>query len=222
MKNKKVYSHVQLRIYFPDGCRVEARFLPNETISVVKQVVSSAFLPQFQIQEENKDGQEKQLGGVVLLPEIDFELYISPPRKTLNDSKTLADEGLVPAAKIFVSWKSSMDKNGSNTPALLAGEQPGYYLQRHLFPSSQHFGGADNSMSSSFPESRPINEKESIATNPKSSTNNNEKASGSSSSREEEMIMKMMGKKKKGGLFGNVGGGINSNKGGGKPKWFKG
>jgi len=35
---------------------------------------------------------------------IDFDFYVVPPRRALQINKTLAEEQLVPAAKIHVSW----------------------------------------------------------------------------------------------------------------------
>ena len=51
-----------------------------------------------------------------LAQSLEFDLYVAPPRRLLNDAKTLAEEELVPAAKIHVSWKAG----GS-----LAGVVPG-------------------------------------------------------------------------------------------------
>ena len=155
MKKSKVYSHTQLRIYFPDGSRIEAKFLPSETISVVKQQTMSAFLPALQSQ-------------------IEFDLYITPPRIVLKDSKTLAEEGLVPAAKVHVSWK----KQGSSFPDS--------FLQPFLFDVPKTTDGT-----ASFPASKSLTDS---SVEKKSRTTPTSRGLGES--REEELIKRMMGKKK--------------------------
>eukprot|EP00978_Attheya_sp_CCMP212_P003562 scaffold7467_cov39-Attheya_sp.AAC.1 len=88
MKKSKVYSHVQLRINFSDGSYVTGKFLPKETLETVRQVL---------------------LKEVLIVSSSDssyaFDLYVAPPRRKLDWSKTLQQEGLVPAAKLHVSWK---------------------------------------------------------------------------------------------------------------------
>lgn len=213
MKKQKVYSHAQLRIYFPDGSRLEAKFLPNECMSVVKKVVSSSFVP--------------MMSSSTSL-ELKFDLYVSPPRRILNDKKNLTEEGLVPAAKIHVSWK-----DGYSPPA---GSRPGSFLQLHLFEVASIQLQQQNSLNqnkTSFPESKPLTETEDSGNKKLKASNQINNGSSSSAagpkdtlaSREEEMIKRMMGKKK-GGLSRALGRGTNSGNGGSeagkgnKPKWF--
>ena len=217
-KQKKVYSHVQLRIHFPDGVRIDAKFLPNETMSAVKDVILSSFVTS------------------LLLSSNDFDLYISPPRRLLDNGKTLDEEGLVPAAKIHVSWTN----NGKEQ----THKQPGCYIQQHLFDAasiSNHSRGTSVSSSSLFPESKSINESNNSNDNSTSTLTKNDdntttkKSSKNAISREDELMMKMMGKKKLGvstlgrslgrGGSSSSGGDSSNNSGkgtGGKPKWFKG
>mmetsp|Transcript_14460 Transcript_14460/g.21899 ORF Transcript_14460/g.21899 Transcript_14460/m.21899 type:complete len:811 (+) Transcript_14460:1-2433(+) len=227
MKKQKVYSHVQLRVYFPDGCRLECKFLPSESIAVVKNVISSSFVPM----------------SSLLLPsssELQFDLYVSPPRRILVDKNTLTEEGLVPAAKIHVSWK-----DGHSPPM---GNRPGAYLQPHLFAAAsiqlqQGIGalGAGRSSAgngSSFPESKPLTETEDSDDKKMKASGRSDNGSGNSAagtkdtlaSREEELIRRMMGKKKGGlGKGRTLGRGTNSDNSdgnnarkGGRPKWFSG
>jgi hypothetical protein len=188
MKKQKVYSHTQLKIFFPDGSRIEAKFLPNETVAAVRNVVKSTFLPQHQAH-------------------FDFDLYVSPPRKILSESKSLREEGLVPAAKLHISWKIGFDKSP------VSGSSPGSFIQQHFFTSSSISSGNE------FPNSVSIGGDEDL----------NEKMPDRSvsdvSAREEEIMQRMLGKRK--GLLGRSGKGSSSsmNKSQqdvGKPKWFKG
>lgn len=177
MKKARVYSYAQLKIYFPDGARVEAKFLPSESIADVKTILTSIFVPEFS-------------------PVFQFDLYVTPPRRILIDTKSINDEGLVPAAKVHVSWHVGPAK----------GAPPGSYLQNHLFqykPSSHE--------TRSFPNSIPI-------------TDPSKDVASDKSSKEEELMQKMLGKRT--GFGFNKSKKTNSNeeetKGGiRKPKWFK-
>eukprot|EP00804_Cyclotella_cryptica_P013564 CCRYP_012914-RA/>CCRYP_012914-RA protein AED:0.01 eAED:0.01 QI:1246/1/1/1/1/1/2/73/253 len=181
MKKAKVYSHAQIRINFPDGTHLHGKFLPSETISTVRAIIRSSFSTHCQ---------------------SDFDLYVAPPRRLLNDSKTLEEEELVPAAKIHVSWKSSLGNN------LAAG----------AFLKSELFRVADI-VESSFPEAKPIVPEKNAPLSVSSSNVGNDEGP----SKEEVLMARMMGK----GLFGaktskgpsGGGGDLGDKKG--KPKWFK-
>jgi len=85
-KHSTVYKYAQLRICFPDGHSLSCRFHPTETIESVKDFVRDAMSSHS-------------------LPE--FDLYVSSPGEVLQDSSTILNEGLVPAARVHVSWKGS-------------------------------------------------------------------------------------------------------------------
>mmetsp|Transcript_28570 Transcript_28570/g.57737 ORF Transcript_28570/g.57737 Transcript_28570/m.57737 type:complete len:664 (+) Transcript_28570:173-2164(+) len=185
MKKAKVYSHAQIRINFSDGTLLHAKFLPSETVSSIRSVIQSSFHP-----------------SIISQPP-DFDLYIAPPRRVLDDKKTLEEEELVPAAKIHVSWKVRGSPNNGN------------FLREELFAAGS---GAN------FPEAKPIVEKRA------SSYGSGGKASGKNdnntvdgSSKEELLIQRMMGKN--GSFFGGKTAkkqkDDSSGKKDGKPKWFK-
>jgi hypothetical protein len=175
----QVYSHAQIRINFPDGTHLHGRFLPTENISRIRSIIQSSLSPDCQ---------------------SDFDLYVAPPRRLLNDTKSLEEEELVPAAKIHVSWKS----NPNNTVV-------GGFLRSELF-------NANNNVSA-FPEAKPIvPEKRAQPSNASGSNGNDD-----GPSKEEMLMARMMGK----GLVGakktskSVGGSDQGENKGGKPKWFK-
>ena len=85
LQTQKVYSHVPITIQFPDGIKVTGKFLPKERIQDVKDA----------------------FGECLETVAVDFDLYVTPPRRLLDVRQTLQEEGLVPAAKVFVSWKTS-------------------------------------------------------------------------------------------------------------------
>lgn len=188
MKKQKVYSHTQLKIYFSDGSRIEAKFLPNETVAAVRNIVKSTFLPQHQAH-------------------FDFDLYVSPPRKILSESKSLREEGLVPAAKLHVSWKIGFDKSP------VSGSSPGSFIQQHFFISSSSSSGNEFPNSVSIGGEADLNEKMP------------DRSVSDVAAREEEIMQRMLGKRK--GLLGRSGKGSSSSMNNsiqdlGKPKWFKG
>ena len=199
MKKAKVYSHAQLRINFPDGSYLSCKFHPSETIAVLKQVVQSAFLDE-------------------LRPRLLFDIYVAPPRRILNDEETLTEEGLVPAAKVHVSWKV----NGA--PAV--GAPAGSVLRRELF--RDHVDVTSGGGQASFPDAKNLvgnsEARKVVGGGSKGSASRDLDGTGSGG-REEELMQRMMGKKK--GFFGkkggaSSGGGSLGNGGNGKPKWFKG
>lgn len=174
MKKQKVYSHAQLRIQFPDGSSLEAKFLPKEKIQVVREVIHSCFVPD----------------------NLDFDLYVAPPRRKLQLSNTLHDEGLVPAAKVFVSW-AVQGGPSKNAPV-------GSFLKQNLFSGQA---------SQAYPSSEAVIQQRKkpppgTASNPKEAPK---------SSKEEDLLRRMMGNR------GSVLGRQKKDDGkSGKPKWFKG
>lgn len=85
IKKQKIYSHTLLAISFPDGCVCKGQFLPQESIQTVMETIETE---------------------VLHIP-LEFELYMTPPRTRLLPKQTLQEMGLVPAAKIHVSWKTN-------------------------------------------------------------------------------------------------------------------
>ncbi|KAL7540700.1 hypothetical protein ACHAWF_006759 [Thalassiosira exigua] len=107
----QVYSHAQIRVNFPDGTHLHAKFLPREKVAALRSVIESAF-------EDS------------LSPSLEFDLYVAPPRRLLIDTNTLEEEELVPAAKIHVSWKVGAAPVGGTAgcfvrPELFAGGNAG-------------------------------------------------------------------------------------------------
>jgi hypothetical protein len=145
LKQAKVYSHAKLRIQFPDGSALEAKFLPKETLDVVKNLIDEC-----------------------LLVPLNFDLYVAPPRRKLDFSKTLQEEGLVPAAKCFVSWK------GASPPA--------NFLKEELFHST----------APAYPTAKPLVQEAKKEGEAKEDAPTKKKPS-----REEAMLQRMMGGGKK-------------------------
>jgi hypothetical protein len=112
LKKQKVYSHTLLAISFPDGCVCKGQFLPAETIQTVMESIQQGLLSSDKRQER-------------------FELYMTPPRNKLLPHQTLQELGLVPAAKVYISW---------NSPGNLKG-QMGSYLNPTLFQTNGDSSG---------------------------------------------------------------------------------
>lgn len=201
IKKQKVYAHATLTIHFPDGCKVLGKFIPATTLKAVKDSIQSQVFTQ----------------GISQL----FDLYITPPRRILSDDKTLQQEGLVPAAKIFISWKGS--------PPPLSAESTSH-IRSDLFHSST----TPSSMTEIFPPSQPIAmmaADDSSTTNNATDSQNDKKKSGTSESREDALLRRMLGGKGTGLLSGkgteaNAAAATNtdstsSSSSGKKLKWFK-
>jgi len=191
MKKAKVYSHAQIRVNFSDGTHLHAKFFPREKVSVVRSVIKSAFKPS-------------------LAQSLDFDIYVAPPRRLLNDTNTLEDEELVPAAKIHVSWKVG---------ASPVGGAAGCYLREELFSEGNNAVAA-----SSFPDAKHIVKEPKASANSKGKDGNGNGGGGAPS--KEELLMQRMLGKKAGLLGGRKSSSNDSDKDGGKksgkPKWFKG
>jgi len=155
MKKAKLFTHAQLRICFPDGMSISANFYPNEKIQKVQKLISEQAL---------------------LSKDLLFDLYVTPPRRILPLQKTLVEEDLLPAARVFVSWKKG------NLPS------PGVpYIKPELFSSS---------IVSSFPDSKKVNDNDDRKQNGGSlnkKKKSNESGSGKKKMSEEELMKRMMG-----------------------------
>jgi len=194
LKKQKVYSHCTLQIQFPDGSKCCGKFLPSETVSAVQAALRSDCLED-------------------AVTNTDFDLYVAPPRRLLPPSSQLQTEGLVPAAKLFVSWKVAPAPTDCLKPALF---------------HQQHNNSRQQQASVAFPQAHPI----AATTTTTQSSNKAGTADGgepakkkkTGNSREEDLLKRMMG----GGLGGGGGGGSKKSSGdkkdngNNKPKWFKG
>lgn len=174
LKKQKVYSHAQIRVQFSDGSALEAKFLPKEPISVIKAVVKES----------------------LVLASSDFDLYVAPPRRKLNEAMTLEEQGLVPAAKIFLSWKVDC--------APEKGSPVGSFLKPELFRP----GGEP-----AYPSAKSVVPAEGDARTAKKSKGVDDGVS--KPDREDELLRRMLGK---GGLGGKPKTVKPSDSG--KPKWF--
>jgi len=181
MKKAKAYSHTQIRVNFADGAYLHAKFLPTEKVSTIRSIIQSSFHPS-------------------VAESLDFDLYVAPPRRLLDDTNTLNVEELVPAAKVHVSWKIG---------GVPASGSPGSYLRKELFSSG--------STGTSFPAAKPLLMERKSA---KSKQSNNATQSDGPS-KEDLLMQRMLGKST--GLLGGKKSSARTEakKSGGGPKWFK-
>ena len=125
LEKLRVYDVAAIKVQFPDRTVMGARFHPREPVAAVYAAVR----------------------GVLAPGAPDFALFVSPPKRDLPPGGgTLADLGLVPAAKVFVSWAS---------PAT------GPYLS----DASLALLDADVA-ASAFPEAKPVAEQKPAAAEP--------------------------------------------------------
>ena len=196
MKKAKVYSHTLLTVQFADGIKLTGKFLPKERVEqVYRALYQDCFLA--------KDPAQLQ-----------FDLYVAPPRRVLDRKQTLQSEGLVPAAKIFVSWK------GGSTPKPSPTQPGASYLFHELLHAS---GQAAQSTSEAFPSAHAVVQGEAKPSADAKADDTKKKADKTSKSdRESKLLSRMMGGGGLGGIGGvGTGGGSGADKSK-KPKWFKG
>merc|ERR1711939_668635 len=131
---------------------IKGHFLPKDTLQTVKdELASSVFV------DSSGGG-----GGGASVPN-DYELYVTPPRTILDPSSTLQALGLVPASKIYVSWKTPL-----SPPPLGAGSgggslPSGWYVRQSLFDTN-------TVTTTSLPASEVVGESATTTTNATSST----------------------------------------------------
>jgi hypothetical protein len=187
---------------------IQARFLPRETIGDVSAFVDSCLrsdLQQSQQQSSSSSGSSSSSS---------FALYVSPPKRVLAASCVLSDEGLVPAALLYLSWlvqpqplsqppaaAAAAEADTAGVATAAAADRPGSCLRADLLQAAEATadskgGSSDSSGSSSaaaaaFPSGMAVVE----PVSDKSSSSASADSKGGSSS--------------------------GSSKGKGKPKWFK-
>jgi len=173
LKKTKVYSHTQLAIHFPDGISVRANFATNEKLQAVMDGLTN-----------------EVLFSTETLPLPPFELYQTPPRRVLGNTERLQALGLVPAAKVYVSWKQPFPK--------LAGAGNAWYIRQELL------GGKSTSESApALPTSVPVLQSESArakastmdANNSNNNNNTAVKRKKTRAEKEAEMMKRMLGKR---------------------------
>ncbi len=172
LKKTKVYSHTQLAIHFPDGISVRANFATKEKLLAVMDGLTN-----------------EVLFSTETLPLPPFELYQTPPRRVLGNTESLQSLGLVPAAKVYVSWKQPLPK--------LAGAGNAWYIKPEVL------GGNSTSESApALPTSVPVLQSESdkakSSTGDANSNNNNNtavKRKKTRAEKEAEMMKRMLGKR---------------------------
>ena len=99
LQRKRVYTETCIRIQFPrphDAIVLESHFSPIESVQAVMDVIRNSLAPAF--------------------AQLDFELYLTPPRRVLKPNALLRDEKLVPSALVRLSWKGGIE------PASLAAD----------------------------------------------------------------------------------------------------
>lgn len=98
LKKTTFYSHTLIRVQFPDGITVFAKFAPLETVQSLQNVLKSLLKDEYQQQS--------------------YELYTTPPktvyflfftakvmRSSLQPTSTFRSLNLVPSGYIYFTWK---------------------------------------------------------------------------------------------------------------------
>eukprot|EP00511_Aplanochytrium_stocchinoi_P000689 CAMPEP_0204829628 /NCGR_PEP_ID=MMETSP1346-20131115/7900_1 /ASSEMBLY_ACC=CAM_ASM_000771 /TAXON_ID=215587 /ORGANISM="Aplanochytrium stocchinoi, Strain GSBS06" /LENGTH=407 /DNA_ID=CAMNT_0051959583 /DNA_START=124 /DNA_END=1344 /DNA_ORIENTATION=+ len=117
LKNTRVFTRTLIRIQLPDRSVVQAIFNPMEKLEAVATEVQKCFVDSI--------GNDKT-----------FYFYTTPPKKKLDMEKRLEEQGLKPAALIYLGWDGS--------------SPTGDYLREDLFVTSED--------AEEFPSSQPLTE----------------------------------------------------------------
>lgn len=138
LQKSKVYSHAVVQAQFPDGTVVRGCFLPHETIrAVLESLVRDVLLRQ-----------------VVPLPAM--ELYQAPPRRLLPADQSLQELGLVPAAKVYVSWMSPLLPVPVPVVRPPADVERGWFLRPELFRTTNDDDDSATPPAVTMPLSVPV------------------------------------------------------------------
>jgi hypothetical protein len=167
LKKANVYSHTQLAIQFPNALVVKANFLPQETVRVVM--------------DELRQHVFAQEHAASLPP---FELYITPPRQLIEPNKKLHEIGLVPAAKVYVSWKQPLQPSTDDDSA--------WFVRPELLQSKQKGPAMPISMAVLSKDTNEDAKKPAAASAPAADTN--KKPKKTNADKEANLLARMMGK----------------------------
>lgn len=186
LKHQKVYNYATLQIYFPDGIRLCGKFLPKGTLYEVYNAIQRECLQKNDNNKNNKNQQnEQQQQKDKKIDGLEFYFYMTPPRRQLSMEKTLLEEGLVPAAKLYVSWNASIQSR---------------QIQSNLFHNNSTKDSTTTTMHGiAYPTSHAIiRANNNIPDTTNNATNNNSSQPSKPPTkkklnREEELLKRMMG-----------------------------
>ena len=88
LKALKQYTHAAIRVRLPGGILVQAAYHPQEPVAHVLSLVRSCLDPR--------------------LASCAAYLFTTPPRTTLDQSASLVEAGLVPAATAVLAWSAAL------------------------------------------------------------------------------------------------------------------
>jgi PUB domain/UBX domain len=211
LSRQRVYAHVLLSIIAgPDGTKLSGQFRPDETIGTVMSALQSDCFARASSANNDHD--------------LEFDLYVTPPRRLLLPHQTLTEAGLVPAAKIFLSWKGwaaeALKSSDCGTAA---------WISDHLLPSNDNASSTTTREALAFPASVPVVAPPSSSSAVASAmdVDQDSKPAAKKLSKEEQLLRRMMGGTSSSGSgnpgSNNLGGGKGAapKKPSGQPKWFK-
>jgi hypothetical protein len=202
-----IYSQTLIKINLPDRVCLQGYFHPRDTVQdVVQWLREECFADRGDSSAMETDEQDSAVVATSTGPQYDFDLYTSPPRRSLFSPKlagdvTLQDLSLVPAAVVHLSWQgASAQEFGSEDSAAGVYSYLSPPLQAQLRGSSEE----DFSFQSrSFPSGQKL-----VPESSKDLSQEADAKSGASRNR----------------LLGSGSGAAGESSGGnqsGKPKWFK-
>jgi PUB domain/UBX domain len=216
LQRQRVYAHVLLSIACPDGTKIAGQFRPDETIGAVIGALQSDCFTRVSSTTTTSPSTNND-------HDLEFDLYVTPPRRLLLPQQTLTEAGLVPAAKIFLSWKGwaaeAMKSSHHGTAS---------WISAQLLSNNNDDNASAIRDALAFPASVPVvAPPSSLAAATAMDVDQDSKPAAKKLSKEEQLLRRMMGGSGSGsgntGSSNILGGGKGAapKKPSGQPKWFK-
>lgn len=216
-----VYSQTLIRVSLPDKVCLQAYFHPRDTVHDIAHWLRTECFAESGAEEDARMEVDSDAGGAAP-PLHDFDLYTSPPRRSLfapppppaggrladrdadpQEVASLLDLSLVPAAVVHLAWQGASARRHTAASAG-GGAAGGSYLSPSLLAELQGDMGDALGAASSIPSGQRLVPESSKD----SSQQPSQQVSHSSRGRSQE------------GSAGS-GSGSSGSSGGAKPKWFK-
>jgi hypothetical protein len=136
LEKMKIYNSVLLRMQFSDSWMIECNFSPGETINDVINYLSRCLLAE----HVNTD---------------EMYFYVTPPKQILERGLTLADNGLQPAALVYIGFNNNAKHGGGNCILPQVMEMAKKTINDNSLDNNNNNNNGNNNQNF-FPTSTPV------------------------------------------------------------------
>jgi len=117
LKKSRIFTETLIRVQWPDKTILQAYFSPKESIKELSGMINEI------LRDELKDG---------------FYLCVTPPLVRLQEEQTFEEAGLVPAALVYMHWKTTEARESFlRDPSSLADARSMDVDEAYSFPHAQ-------------------------------------------------------------------------------------